>query len=185
MESHSSDLVCNQLKKCKAILSPWATQTQGWGAFDLRGPWKQRARAGKTSRSHPSRTHFQDLPVCFVQSGTGGRIFLLFHVCTFLLFHGLGFHRCVHCNTCCTRSWENVQLVGLDTFISWQYLQRSSEGCIGLARDGPLVQQPPPPPPRPHLVPSDPWMALDGFRVSGTHDCLCDPLRIWVCLKVL
>lgn len=64
----------------------------------------------------------------------------------------------VHCNTCCTRSWENVQLVGLDTFISWQYLQRSSEGCIGLARDGPLVQQPPPPPP----ASSGPIGSLDG-----------------------
>lgn len=59
----------------------------------------------------------------------------------------------VHCNTCCICSWENVQLVGLDTFISWQYLQRSRKGCTGLVRDGPLEQ--------PSLASSGPIRSLD------------------------
>lgn len=80
MESHSSHLVCNQLNKCKAVLSSWATQTQGLGAYDPGGLWKHRARAGKTSRCHPSRIHFQDLPVFFSEWNCGTNFLVISRV---------------------------------------------------------------------------------------------------------
>lgn len=115
MKSHSLLSISSKIRK--AALSSWAPQKRVGGIW-LGNAGLRRPRAletlgegwVKTTLSNPSCTHFQDLPVCFVESETGGLVFLLLFVCVISFCSIISAVLKVNSNSSCICSRANVLL---------------------------------------------------------------------------
>lgn len=140
-------------------------------------------RVKKKTLNNPSCTHFQDLPVCFIESETGGLVFLLLFVCIFLFVPSSELYSMWTVTLLVyVQGKMDSSVVGLDAVISWQFLPRrirSGKAAFVLREMGhycSITRWP-------HLG-ARPPQDFPGMGSASADDGLCYPLLIWVCLCV-